>query len=199
MAVPERYSQRANPGFQAVMALRTATKEGAFFLRHLRPGMRALDVDRGPGSITLGLAEAVVPGEVIGIDFQRSQVTQAQVLSTGRMITNARFEIADAYLLPFPDGSFDAVFAHAVLWHLRELVQALRQMRRVLRPGGIAGIRECDWGGRIHSPTTPLLGKWYDLTVRIRQHNGGEPFRGRHGSRLLLEAGFARTEASVSV
>ena len=120
-------------------------------------------------------------------------------MSAARGVMNASFEVADVYRLPFPDGSFDAVFAHAVLMHLREPVRALAEMRRVLRPGGIVGVRDCDWGGRIHAPTTPLLEKWYAVTVRIRQCNGGDPFMGRHHRRLLLEAGFARAEASVSV
>ena len=52
-------------------------------------------------------------------------------------VTNAHFEVADVYSLPFPDGFFDAVFAHAVLMHLREPVRALEEVRRVLRPGGM--------------------------------------------------------------
>ena len=195
----ERYSQRANPAFEAIMALRTLTKEGAFFRPHLHPGMRVLDVGCGPGSMTLGLAEAVAPGEAVGVDFQPSQVAQAQALSASRGIINTRFEVANAYELPFPDDSFDAVFAQALLWHLREPLHALAEMRRVLRPGGIVGVRECDWGGRIHAPATPLLEQWYGLTVKIRQHNGGDPFIGRHLRGLLIEAGFARPEASVSV
>jgi ubiquinone/menaquinone biosynthesis C-methylase UbiE len=197
--VVESYSHRANPGFEAAMALRTAAKEGAFFLPYLRPGMRVLDVGCGPGSITLGLAEAVAPGEVVGVDFQPSQVAQAQAVSAARGLMNTRFEVADVYRLPFPDGSFDAVFAHVVLMHLREPIRALAEMRRVLRPGGIAGVRDSDFGGRIHAPATPLLEQWYALIVRIRQHNGGDPFMGRHHRRLLLEAGFVRAEASVSV
>jgi ubiquinone/menaquinone biosynthesis C-methylase UbiE len=200
VAMPvESYSQRANPRFEAALGLRTAAKEGAFFLPYLHSGMRVLDVGCGPGSITLGLAEAVAPGEVVGVDFQASQVAQAQALSAARGVMNTRFEVADVYRLSFPDGSFDAVFAHAVLMHLREPVQALAEMRRVLRPGGIAGVRDSDWGGRIHAPTTPLLEQWYALTVRIRQRNGGDPFMGRRHRRLLLEAGFVRAEASVSV
>lgn len=195
----ERYSQRGNPGFEAVMARRTAAKEGGFFLRHLRRGMRVLDVGCGPGSITLGFAEAVAPAEAVGVDFQPSQVAQARALCAERGLTNARFETADAYELPFPDSSFDAVFAHAVLWHLREPARALNEMRRVLRPDGLVGIRDCDWGGRIHTPLTPALEDWYAVTVKVRQRNGGDPFMGRHQRRLLLEAGFARTEASVSV
>jgi ubiquinone/menaquinone biosynthesis C-methylase UbiE len=199
MPAVESYSQRANPVFEAELALRTAGKEGAFFLPFLRPGMQVLDLGCGPGSITLGLAERVAPGQVVGVDLQPSQVAQAQALSAARGVKNVRFEVADVYRLPFRDGSFDAIFAHVVLMHLREPVRALAEMRRVLRLDGIVGVRDCDWGGRIHAPMTPLLEQWYALTVRIRQRNGGDPFMARHHRQLLLDAGFARTEASVCV
>jgi ubiquinone/menaquinone biosynthesis C-methylase UbiE len=197
--VAESYSHCANSAFETELALRTAAKEAAFFLPMLRAGMRVLDLGCGPGSITLGFAQAVAPGEAVGVDLQPSQIVQAQALSVARGVTNARFEVADVYRLPFPDRSFDAVFAHAVLMHLREPVRALAEVRRVLRPGGIAGVRDSDWGGRIHAPMTPLLEQWYAITVRVRQRNGGDPFMGRHHRRLLLDAGFARAEASVSV
>ena len=200
-AIPavETYSQNANPDFEAELALRTAAKEAAFFLPMICAGMRVLDLGCGPGSITLGFAEAVAPGEAVGVDLQPSQIIQAQALSAARGVTNARFEVADVYSLPFPDGYFNAVFAHAVLMHLREPVRALAEVRRVLQPGGIVGVRDSDWGGRIHAPMTPLLEQWYAITVRVRQRNGGDPFVGRHHRRLLLDAGFARAEASVSV
>ena len=186
----ERYSQKGNPGFEAIMARRTAAKEGAFFLKNLRPGMSVLDVGCGPGSITLGFAEAVGTGEVVGVDIQESQVSEANKLSIERKLNNVRFEVGDAYHLPFPDKSFDAVFAYAVLWHLREPLRALAEIRRILRPGGIVGICDCDWGGRIHAPMTPMLEKWYELTVRVRKHNGGNPFLGRKLRQLFLDAGF---------
>ena len=58
------------------------------------------------------------PGEVVGVDLQPSQVEKAQALSAARGVKNVRFEVADVYRLPFPDGSFDAVVAHVVLMHL---------------------------------------------------------------------------------
>lgn len=194
----ESYSQRSNPEFEAIMALRTVEKEGAFLLPHIKSGMRVLDVGCGPGSITIGFAKLVAPGEVLGIDLQPSQVAKAQALSVSRGIENVHFETADIYKLPFPDNSFDSVFANSVLNHLRKPIEALKEIRRVLRPDGIVGIRDLDWGGRIHAPITPLLEEWYKLTVKVRQQNGGNPFLGRHQRRLLIEAGFVHPVASVS-
>ena len=168
------------------MALRTASQEAAFFLPSLRPGMRVLDLGCGPGSITVGIAEAIAPGEVVGVDRQSEQVEQARALGVARGVMNARFEVADVYRLPFPDGSFDAAFAHVVLMHLREPVRALAELCRVLRPGGFAGVRDSDWGARLHAPATPLLEKWYALTIRVRQCNGGDPFMGRNHRRSII-------------
>jgi ubiquinone/menaquinone biosynthesis C-methylase UbiE len=173
----EKYSQHANPPFEQRLALRTAANEGAFFLPFLRPGMRVLDVGCGFGSITLGLAERIAPGEIVGLDFQPSQIAQAQVLAASRGQRNVRFDVADVYQLPFPDASFDAAFANTVLMHLNQPVRALTEMRRVLRPGGIVGIRDCDWGGRIHAPTTPLLDQWYAIMVRGREKGDILSFR----------------------
>jgi SAM-dependent methyltransferase len=190
------------------MAARTASQAAAFFLPHLHPGMRLLDVGCGPGAITLGLAEAVTPGEVVGIDVQASQVERARALAAEHAVTNARFEVADIYRLPFPDSSFDAVFAHAVLMHVRQPVRALhvrqpvralKELRRVLRPGGLVGVRDSDWGAELFAPEMPLLEQFCALRVRVRQHNGSDPFFGRHQRRCLLEAGFVLVEATASV
>jgi SAM-dependent methyltransferase len=193
------YPQRGNAAFEEQLAARAAAREAAFLLPHLRPRMRVLDVGCGPGSITLGLAETVTPGEVVGIDLQPAQVERARALATGRGVANARFEVASAYALPFPDGAFDAALAHCVLMHLREPVRALRELRRVLRPGGVVGVRDPDWGSRLFVPATPLLEEWDAVRVRVRQHSGGDPFMARHHRRLLLEAGFARAVAGASV
>src|SRR5262249_34936469 len=115
MPAIEVYTQQHNSAFVAEMAARTAAKEAAFFLPHLRPGMQLLDVGCGPGSITLGLAGVVGPGVVVGIDVDPTQVEQARALALERGVTNVRFEVADLYRLPFPDGSFDAAFAHTVI------------------------------------------------------------------------------------
>ncbi len=201
MTIPavEIYSHQGNPAFEAALAARTASHDAAFFMPHLRPGMQLLDVGCGPGSITLGFAEVVAPGQVVGVDIQSAQVELARTAALARGQSTIHFEVANAYSLPFPDDSFDAVFANGILMHLREPARSLAELRRVLRPGGIAGIRDPDWGASIHVPTTPRLEQWFAARLRARLHNGGDPFLGRHYRRLLQEAGFSRVEAGASV
>ncbi|MGI8552506.1 MAG: class I SAM-dependent methyltransferase [Dehalococcoidia bacterium] len=197
---PEReiYIHRDNPSVVANHRSRTAAKEAAFFLLHLRPGMRLLDCGCGPGTITLGLAEAVSAGEAIGVDLEPRRVEEARLLAATRGISNVRFAVGNLYELPFPDASFDAAFAHAVLMHLRDPLRVLREMRRVLRPGGVAGISDGDWSTGLLAPSTPLLETMRELEIRVRHYQGGNVYYARNQRRLLLEAGFSRTVGSVS-
>jgi ubiquinone/menaquinone biosynthesis C-methylase UbiE len=137
---------------QRRLARRAAATSAGFFLPHLRPGMRLLDCGCGPGSITLGLAEAVAPGEVVGLDIQPAQVERARVLAAERGVANVRFEVGTAYELPFPDASFDAAIALTVLMHLREPPRALREMKRVLKPRGVLGIADDDAATNLWEP-----------------------------------------------
>ncbi len=199
----ESYSHTGNPAFDANIATRTIGWAAAFFLPHLRagmrPGMRVLDVGCGPGSITVGLAESLVDADVAGVDLRPEAVEQARALAAERGVANVRFEVGSIYALPFPDGSFDAAFAHAVLMHLQEPVVALREVQRVLRPGGVVGLRDPDLGALIINPVPELWPEYITLRERVRTHNGGDPSVARRHRQLLLEAGFAYAEGSASV
>jgi SAM-dependent methyltransferase len=198
-AAGEAYSQRGNAAFEAHLAERTATAAAAFLIPHLNPSMRLLDVGCGPGSITVGLADVVAGGEVVGVDLQDEPLNQARARAARRGAANVSFERADLYRLPFPDASFDAAFANGVLTHLDDAMRALAEIRRVLRPGGVLGMRDPDFGATLFSPCPPLLERWFAVRVKVRQHNAGDPFSGRHARRLLLESGFSRARAGASV
>ena len=176
---------------------RSAERFAQFLLPHLSKGMSLLDVGCGPGSITVGLAEALAPGEVVGIDIAAVQVETASELAAARGVSNVRFEVASAYELPLFDASFDAVFGSHVLHHLREPQRALSEVRRVLKPGGVVGVIDPDWSSWLLEPTTRLLGRYRELHMRIQEYNGGDYNMARHLRRILLDAGFAGVEASA--
>lgn len=193
----ETYIYRANPAVAVAQGQRTAAQQADFFLPYLRPGMRLLDAGCGGGSITIGLAEAVAPGPVIGLDLEPERLVEAQQRAHRHGVGNATFVVGDLYTVPFADAAFDAAFAHHVLQHLRDPGRALRELRRVLRPGGVVGIRDPDEGATLFAPSTPLLEDLRALELRLRQHHGSDPCYARQQRRLLREAGFARSEAQA--
>jgi ubiquinone/menaquinone biosynthesis C-methylase UbiE len=190
----ETYSLADREMQEAYVGTRTAAEWVPFFLPHLHPGMSLLDCGCGVGSITLDLAERVAPGPVVGVDIDAGQLAVARAEAERRGVRNVRFEVASIYDLPFPEASFDAVLAHTLLFHLREPLRALRVMRRMLKPGGVACVSDDDWSTRIVSPPDPLIERLWELTMQLTEHNGASPFYARHLRGLLLEAGFARTE-----
>lgn len=159
---------------------------------HLKPSMRLLDAGCGGGSITIGLAEAVAPGEVVGVDIDEESVTTAR--GAARAVSNVRFEQADVAALPYDDASFDAAFAHALLQHVESPAVALQELRRVLRPGGVIGVADADFDGSVIWPSNRALERSSEILSHTRRH----PRIGKQLRGLLGEAGFVRTEAFVS-
>jgi ubiquinone/menaquinone biosynthesis C-methylase UbiE len=169
---------------------RNASEAAAFLLPHLRPGMRVLDVGCGPGSITVGLAAAVAPGEVLGIDLSDDVIAQADALAAEKQVTNVRFARGDVFVASLSEAGFDVVYAHQVLQHLPRPVDALREMRRLLRPGGLVAVRDSDYGTCTWSPPDDRLGRWLALYHEVARRNGGEADAGRFLHGWVREAGL---------
>ncbi|GAA2007205.1 methyltransferase domain-containing protein [Microbacterium ulmi] len=178
---------------------RTAENSAAYLLPRLRPGLRVLDVGAGPGTITIDLARLVAPGEVRGVDAAHDVVAKAAALAAERGIPNLTFAVDDAYALDAPDGAFDVVHAHQVLQHLARPVDALREFRRVLAPGGVVAVRDVDYEGVIWHPRVPALDEWLGLYLRVHRSVTGEPAAGRVLKAWARAAGFAEVEPSASV
>ena len=183
---------------EQIIAGRTADIHGAFFLPYLRAGMNLLDCGCGPGTITVGLAQATFPGNVTGVDHEQSQLDLARESAAKLGLTNAKFERCDVYELPYQDDLFDAAFSHAMLEHMHDPLEVLKEMRRVLKPGGLMGIRSIDLAATLISPAEATLTTAYDIWLKYRQHCGGDPFMGRRLRALLREAGFEKTKGTAS-
>ena len=186
-------------GVQDSYTERQAETAADFLLPHLAPGMNMLDCGCGPGPITLGLAEIVSPGQVVGIDLEPGMIAQAKAIADDNGVTNVEFRVADIYDLPFADGQFDVVFSSAVIEHLDDPVGALRSLRRVLKPGGLAAIIRTDWGDPFIVPEDESLSRFLELFEGGFNRIGGSLNRGRYLRTHMQEAGYEIVEFEARI
>jgi SAM-dependent methyltransferase len=160
--------------------------------------MRILDIGCGPGTITADLAALVPQGHVTGVDHAPGILDQARATAAGRGVENVDFAVADVHALEYPDDTFCVVHAHQVLQHVGDPVQALREMYRVTRPGGLVAVRDSDYAAMTWFPQVAGMDDWLDLYRRVARANGGEPDAGRRLKSWALAAGFPDVDASSS-
>jgi ubiquinone/menaquinone biosynthesis C-methylase UbiE len=176
---------------------RTAENSAAYLLPQLRPGLALLDVGCGPGTITVDLARRVAPGRCVGIDRAADIIEQARAYAQKQGVA-VELSSADVYALPFADATFDVVHAHQVLQHLTDPVRALRELRRVLKPGGVLAARDSDYSCFSWAPLDPRLERWLALYRAVCRRNQAEPDAGRFLKGWALRAGFEKVTATSS-
>lgn len=195
----DRYTHGHHDSVLSSHRTRTAADSAAYLLPRLRPGQRLLDVGCGPGTITVDLASHVAPGEVVALERQASVLAEVEALAAERGLAALSTAVGDAYALPFDEGDFDVVHAHQVLQHLSDPVAALREMRRVTRPGGLVAVRDADYAAMTWYPGDPRLERWRAVYRAVARANGAEPDAGRRLLSWARAAGLARVEPSASV
>jgi SAM-dependent methyltransferase len=169
---------------------RTVENSASYLIPSLTPGARLLDVGSGPGTITIDFARRLAPGRVTGVDASAEIVEQARERALDVGVLNVEFQTGNAYQLDFDDDTFDIVHAHQVLQHLADPVAALREFRRVTKPGGVVAARDVDYGGVIIEPLSEGLADWQRVYDTVHRANGGDPHAGRALTRWAHEAGF---------
>jgi SAM-dependent methyltransferase len=195
----EERAHGVTPGLSRDYANRTSNRQAAFVLPYLRPGMKLLDVGCGPGTITVGLADAVAPGWVVGMDHDPASIEQAAALASQRGIAGARFQEGDALSLPFADGVFDAVFENDMLTHLAGAApRAAEEAWRVLKPGGFFAARDVDTDAVLWGHSNGSIERLNELMVTWQGSRGSDVTLGKRLPSILREAGFVRTIKSVS-
>ena len=194
----DRYALGYDAETQQLLARRTADSCAHFLLPHLRPGMTLLDCGCGPATITVGLAEAIAPGEVAAIDLDEEQLDAARAHAEAVGASNIRFQTASARALPFDDEAFDVVFFHAVLCYFPDPLVALAEARRVLRPGGVVAVRDIDVANWYAVPTDPVRDRFSAIYAGLVESDGGDARIGRRLRPLLHQAGFDSTIGSAS-
>ncbi|MDG3002388.1 methyltransferase domain-containing protein [Paludisphaera mucosa] len=167
-------------------------KRASYELLGAGPGRRVLDVGCGLGEDAAALAKLVAPdGAVVGVDGSRGMIEAAR--KRHGAVEGLSFEVADAAALPFDDASFDACRIDRVLQHIADPAPVIREMARVLRPGGSLVAYDNDWETlTVDSPdraaTRTVLNAWCD-----RFPSG---WIGRRMVPLFLQAGLRDVVAS---
>ncbi|MCJ1415966.1 hypothetical protein MMC32_002301 [Xylographa parallela] len=196
--LPATYPAGHHPSVLRSHAWRTAANSAAYLLPHLRPTMTILDIGCGPATITCDLATHVPGGHVTGIDTTPDILATARATASSRGTHNVTFSTGDIMALEYGDATFDVVHVHQVLQHVADPVGALREMRRVTKPGGVVAARESDFEAMAWWPDVPGMQAWQQLYMRVARHSGGEPDAGRRLAAWAREAGFAKESVRSS-
>ncbi|KAB5584914.1 S-adenosyl-L-methionine-dependent methyltransferase [Coniochaeta sp. 2T2.1] len=170
-------------------AIRTVDTDASFVLPHIKPTDRILDMGCGPGSITAGFTRYATQGSVVGVDLSEAVLDMARERAGSASTASISFVAADVLAgLPFPDDEFDIVFASQLFPHLQgdKTVRALREMRRVLKPGGVLATRDA---AEIHWYPA-RLGLDRTMTRRMLRGIGSEGWPGGGLPAIVREAGF---------
>jgi ubiquinone/menaquinone biosynthesis C-methylase UbiE len=138
-------------------------------------------------------------GKVTAVDLSGDVLRIAREAHPVSKYKNLDFKIEDVYQLRFPDNSFDIVYAHQVLQHLSKPVDALREMKRVLKSDGIIAVRDADYGAFTWSPDFPELDLWMSIYQKVARANNATANGGRYLKGWVQEAGFNSLEITGSV
>jgi SAM-dependent methyltransferase len=156
---------------------------------------RVLEIGCGTGAVARALAsQPGFSGKIIGIDHSLRFLDAARNFAQQEGVAErVEFRIGDAHRLEFPDASFDAAVAHTVISHVTEPEAVLRELARVVRPGGTVVVFDGDYASLTYALPDHELGRRMDRALAAASFNN--PLVMRDLPRLLPELGLTLTAA----
>ena len=195
----------AHPPAQATLhEVRTAENSHVYLLPRLQsmkesnPHLKLLDVGAGSGTISVSFAKLIPDGHVTGVDLNPNILPRARAVAEMAGVKNIEFQQASVFELPFADETFDVTVCHQVLIHIGNPWDALREMLRVTKRGGIVAAREGDYETECIWPELPELSKFHKLMVGHMSTGGGTPTAGRQLFSWALKAGVEPSQITFS-
>jgi len=167
------------------------------YATELIPGIngRVLEVGCGTGATTRALVRrADFVGSAVGVDQSEDFIVAAKRFVAGEAIADrVQFSVGDAHRLDFPDGSFDVVFAHTLISHVTDPLAVLKEMVRVLKPGGKLAIFDGDYASMTYALPDHELGQRLDAALVNASFNN--PRIMRDLPRMMPEYGLELSQA----
>jgi ubiquinone/menaquinone biosynthesis C-methylase UbiE len=163
----------------------------------LKAGMAALDVGCGSGSVTVAMGRIAAPGTAVGTDASDSRLEEARVVAGQSGVPNVAFRRGDAYCLPFQDNTFDFVWSRFLLEYLQEPIAAIREMKRVTKPGGLVVCADLDGNCLFHYPIDTQLEMGLRKVMSILADRGFDPWVGRKLYHFCRTVGFSHIDAHM--
>ncbi len=163
------------------------------------PGSLLLEAGCGTGAQTIIITRQNPDCRFVSIDISPSSldIAKERVRTAGDSDPNqVTFENADIHHLPFEDGTFDHIFLCFVLEHLPDPVQALSELKRVLRPEGTIMVIEGDHGSVFFHPPNQAAMDVVQIQIDLQHRAGGNACIGRKLFPLLTESGFSDVRVS---
>jgi SAM-dependent methyltransferase len=163
----------------------------------LAAGMKVADFGCGTGTMTRTMASIAGPsGSVTGIDVHRAQIQKARELCVTEGLNNTVFVEADACRTGLSSNIFDLAYCRFLLLHLPDPKACLREMRRVLKPGGIIVIEDGDLASASSVPAT-ALNAFADLFMQLGPIRGVDYSIENRLCHMIADAGFSGISLKV--
>lgn len=162
-------------------------------------GSVVLEAGCGVGAQTVTLAGRSPGAQFVAVDISPDSIAEAKRRTEAAGLTNVRFRQADIFALPFDAESFDHVFVCFVLEHLPRPVEALRLLKRLLKPGGTITVIEGDHGSTYFHPDSGAAQAAIRCLVELQRKAGGNALVGRQLHPLLVEAGLDDVRVSPRI
>ena len=172
--------RRISPWFQYTQSLAIGVLE-------LRADSRVLDVGCGTGYAVRQVAARVAAGRACGIDISPAMVEEARKRIPSALATRIEFKEASSAAIPYPDGAFTHIVCTNSFHHYPDPVGVLREMQRVLVPGGRIAIFE-------NAPDLSLYTRLWDLALRTFEKGHVRYYTSRELGNILGQAGLVQCQ-----
>lgn len=163
----------------------------------IKPDMKVVDIGCGTGSVSFMISPMVGElGRVVGVDSNQYAINYCNEIARSQGILNAKFIISDATSLDFESHTFDISYSRFLFQHVKDASQALSEMVRVTKPGGVVMVEDCDLFTWLLYPKNESVSKLWHWYESIQLERGTDPEIGRKLYAMFLDEGL---EPSVDV